>query len=113
MMKKVADRLASMSTLAQIGFWARVMYELTLVGRGCYSVQSGQKYCENRMHCVNERQHRISAHMMHLSDGSGGTYPLDVLIGFILEPVPDDRVGTAEFALAFQDAVRNLDKESR
>ena len=87
-------------------FLARLMYELTLSGRACYSTDSPGIDRPNDLRIVNELQHGVSARLMKIhADGQ----QIENVKSFV-EIFLEDKRGTAFFGfirLAFFGALKS------
>ena len=81
-------------------FLAQLSYELTVVARGCYEVETEGLAEPQRLRRINEVQHRVSAFLWALLRDDPRRYPDDVLIRIILEQ-PDDEVLRRELSKTF------------
>jgi hypothetical protein len=81
-------------------FLAQMVYELTVVARGCYEAGAEGLTDPQRLRRINEVQHRVSAFLWALLRDDPRRYPDDVLIKIVLEQ-PDDEVLRCELRETF------------
>ena len=112
--EQIATRIEVMDVTNQIGFWALLMHELTLVGRACYGPAPEEVKSPEILRRVNELQHKISAQIMHLVEGSAYTYPAAVLVGHVLNAAAAEDFWHGQFRYSLISALEKkvLDRQS-
>ena len=74
-------------------FLAQLMYELTVVARGCYEVGTERLTEPERMRRINEVQHRVGAFLWAMLRNDPKRYPDDILVRIVLEQPNDEVLG--------------------
>jgi len=82
-------------------FVASVAFELTTVGRDAYGHEPSEIGKPEWLRRLNEHQHRLAAHIVHLLTGDRGRYPEAVVIKMIMHGS-----GDADFDRNVGEAVR-------
>jgi hypothetical protein len=113
-MDRIATRIEALDVTRQIGFWALLMHELTLVGRVCYGPAPDEVSSPEILRRVNELQHKISAQIGHLVERSTYTYPAAVLVEHVLNTAPSESSWHGQFRCSLITALekRVLDGQS-
>jgi hypothetical protein len=113
-MDSIATRIESLDVTRQMGFWALLMHDLTLVGRACYGPAPDEVRSPEILRRVNELQHKISAQIGHLVEGSAYTYPAAVLVGHVLNAAPPESSWHGQFRFSLITALEKkvLDGQS-
>lgn len=89
-------------------FIAQLSYELTVVARGCYEVETEDLTDPRRLRRINEVQHRVSAFLWAMLRDDPQRYPDDVLIRIVLEQPGDEILGRELRATFARMAARRL-----
>ena len=100
---------SNLSTNDKIRFLSRFGWELTIVGRDAYELQTEELTHPARLRAINEIQHRVFSHLYSLASDSSNHYPDDVLIAIILDE-GQDRVLNEQVHSAFDRAAEFLEK---
>jgi hypothetical protein len=74
-------------------FLAQLVYELTVVARGCYEVGGEGLTDPPRTRRINEVQHRVAAFLWALLREDPRRFPDDVLVKIVLEQPDDEELG--------------------
>lgn len=104
-LERSASFIDSLAMDRKVAFFARLMYELTLAGRTCYSFDSKGVDNPVLLREINELQHRLAAHIMKM--GTDGDYVRSSsdLAALFLEPNYSDELLCREIRKSFIDAI--------
>lgn len=91
---------SALSARDQLRVLANYAHDLTVIARGTYIPQTEDIADPRRLRLLNEVQHRVTGHMLHLISGNTNRYPDDVIVRII---IPKD---DAELLKGFETAVR-------
>lgn len=116
-MKSELDRSASfIDSLAmdrKVAFFVRLIYELTIAGRTCYSIDSKGLDNPVLLREINELQHRLAAHIMNMGTDGGYVRSSSDLAALFLEPNYNDELLRREIRKSFINAITGSLKDKK
>ena len=108
-MKSDHDRAASfidsLDEKGKIAFLARLIYELTLAGRTCYSMDSLGLDGPIQLRAINELQHAVASQIMNITSSRVHLRSASDLAALFLEPNDRDETLYREVRRSFIDAI--------
>ncbi len=103
---KCMTTFCNMTQTQQIVFLASYANRLTVAARDTYVAGEDAVADPCRLRRMNEIQHRVTGHLLHLLQSNPERYPDDVLMSIIL----DD--SDSELMWAFKQALKTIDATS-
>ena len=108
-MKSDCDRAASfidsLDKEGKVTLLARLIYELTLAGRACYSMDSPGLDHPNWLRSINELQHALASQIVNVISAGPHLRSSSDLVALFLEPNERDESLYREVRRSFIDAV--------
>jgi hypothetical protein len=103
--ERAASFIDSLDKDQQVAFLARLIYELTLAGRTCYSIDSMGVDCPLLLREINELQHKLSAQIMKLASDGLHLLPSSELVALFLAREYVGESISREIRRSFIDAI--------
>ena len=103
--ERAASFIDSLDEDRKLAFLARLIYELTIAGRSCYTNDSTGVGQPLLLRAINELQHALSAEIMKLASAGLGLLPSSVLVARFLEREYADESISSEIRRAFIAAI--------
>ena len=103
--ERAASFIDSLGKDRKTAFLARLIYELTLAGRTCYSIDSLAVDHPSLLREINELQHKLSSQIMKLASDGLHLLPSSDLVALFLGREYDDESISKEIRRSFIDAI--------
>lgn len=104
---EAATEFQTLSAPARSRFFLRLAHELTVRARGAYEPGTAGVADPSMLRAINELQHKVMGHVLHLTERGRHAYPDDVLIA-ILGEVAQDAGISEDFRIASERAMDGL-----
>src|SRR5437870_964917 len=104
---ETATEFQSLSAPAKSRFFLRLAHELTVRARGAYAAGPAAAANPAALRALNELQHKVIGHLLHLTESGRDAYPDDVLVG-ILSDIAEEGGVADDLRVASEQALRGL-----